>query len=53
MDSRLGKKYRGHLYIKNTYNRHNLKFKVAAKAAILKIYFELPLIETINLLETW
>ena len=40
-DTKLGSKYQGDFHIKISKNRTCRKSKMAAKAAILKIYFEL------------
>ena len=44
IDSKHGRKYQGDLQIKNSENLSDLKSKTATMAAILKIYFELLLL---------
>ena len=53
IDSKLARKHRDDLYIKNSSNRANWKSKMASMTAILKIYFSLLLLKLkVNWLET-
>ena len=44
LDSKLGRNHRADLEIKNSLNRYDRKSRMAAMAAILKIYFSLLLL---------
>ena len=53
-DSKLDRKHRGDLYIKNSKNHADLKTRMDAMAAILKIYFSLLLLNRkASWLQTW